>query len=103
LTAIIARHSKPGIIISDHGTQFTCSAVLDWQKPRSNRISSCPARGCRIASSSASMTTASMTRMCDELLTETLLFDIDDACAKLAAWLADFNLKRPQSALIHDA
>ena len=38
-------------------------------------------------------------RMRDELLNETLFFDLDDARAKIAAWVADFNTARPHSAL----
>ncbi|MGY4230292.1 transposase InsO family protein [Bradyrhizobium sp. USDA 4503] len=34
-------------------------------------------------------------RMRDELLNETLFFDLDDARAKIAAWVADYNLRRP--------
>lgn len=30
LTAIIERHGKPGMIVSDHGTEFTCNAMLAW-------------------------------------------------------------------------
>jgi transposase InsO family protein len=30
-------------------------------------------------------------RMRDELLNETLFFDLDDARAKIAAWVADYN------------
>ena len=38
-------------------------------------------------------------RMRDELLNETLFLDLDDARAKIAAWVADYNLERPHSAL----
>src|SRR4051794_41509174 len=38
-------------------------------------------------------------RMRDELLNETLFFDLDDARAKLSAWVADYNDQRPHSAL----
>lgn len=38
-------------------------------------------------------------RMRDELLNETLFFDLDDARAKIANWVADYNLRRPHSAL----
>ncbi|MHC2432684.1 hypothetical protein ACVMB0_000059 [Bradyrhizobium sp. USDA 4451] len=36
-------------------------------------------------------------RMRDELLNETLFFGLDDARAKLAAWVADYNGERPHS------
>jgi hypothetical protein len=37
--------------------------------------------------------------MRDELLNETLFFDLDDARTKIAAWVADYNDQRPHSAL----
>jgi putative transposase len=38
-------------------------------------------------------------RMRDELLNETLFFELDDARAKIAAWVADYNIRRPHSSL----
>jgi transposase InsO family protein len=38
-------------------------------------------------------------RMRDKLLNETLFFDLDDARAKVAVWVADYNLRRPHSSL----
>ncbi len=35
----------------------------------------------------------------DELLNETLFFDLDHARAKIAGWVSDFNLQRPHSSL----
>ncbi len=102
LTAIIARHGKPGMIVSDHGTEFTCNAMLAWcrdngvdwhfiapGKPMQNRAS----RNC------CAIVESFNGRMRDELLNETLFFDLDDARAKIAAWVADFNTTRPHSAL----
>ena len=37
--------------------------------------------------------------MRDGLLNETLFFDLDDARAKIAVWVADYNLRRPHSSL----
>lgn len=37
--------------------------------------------------------------MRDELLNETLFFDLDDARAKIAAWVEDYNDQRPHSAI----
>jgi putative transposase len=37
--------------------------------------------------------------MRDELLNETLFFDLDDARAKIAGWVADYNGARPHSSL----
>jgi putative transposase len=30
LSALIARRGKPGVIVSDHGTEFTSNAMLTW-------------------------------------------------------------------------
>ena len=30
MTAIVERHGKPGMIVSDNGTEFTCNAMLAW-------------------------------------------------------------------------
>jgi putative transposase len=38
-------------------------------------------------------------RMRNELLNETLFFNLDQARSKLAAWAADYNLHRPHSTL----
>jgi putative transposase len=32
LAAIVARRGKPGSIVSDNGTEFTCNATLVWSK-----------------------------------------------------------------------
>ena len=32
LTALIARRGKPGMIVSDNGTEFTCNAMLTWSE-----------------------------------------------------------------------
>lgn len=32
LTALIERRGKPGMIVSDHGTEFTSNAILAWSK-----------------------------------------------------------------------
>jgi putative transposase len=95
LTAIIERHGKPGMIVSDHGTEFTCNAMLTWchdngvdwhfiapGKPMQNGF---------VESFNG--------RMRDELLNEMLFFDLADARTKIAAWVADYNEQRPHSAL----
>jgi putative transposase len=30
LTALLARRGRPGMIVSDHGTEFTSNAMLGW-------------------------------------------------------------------------
>jgi putative transposase len=95
LTAVIARRGKPGLIVSDHGTEFTSNAMLAWTeeagvswhfiapgKPMQNGI-------CEAFNS----------KMRDELLNETLFHGLDHARAVVADWVADYNAERPHSAL----
>jgi len=37
--------------------------------------------------------------MRDEFMNETVFFDLEDARAKIAAWVADYNSERPHSSL----
>ncbi|MHC2581728.1 transposase InsO family protein [Bradyrhizobium diazoefficiens] len=32
LKAVVERRGKPGMIVSDHGTELTCNAMLAWSK-----------------------------------------------------------------------
>lgn len=95
LTAIVARRGKLDLIVSDHGTEFTSNAMLEWTqsvgvawhfiapgKPMQNGI--CEAFNAR---------------MRDELLNETLFFSLGHARAAAARWVADYNHSRPHSAL----
>ena len=95
LTRLIDRRGKPGMIVSDNGTEFTCNAMLSWSedhqiawhfiapgKPMQNGF-------CESFNG----------RMRDELLNETLFFGLDHARAKIAAWAADYNSQRPHSSL----
>ena len=95
LTALVARRGRPALIVSDHGTEFTSNAMLAWTeethvdwhfiapgKPMQNGV-------CESFNG----------RMRDELLNETLFFDLAHARAALARWAADYNERRPHSAL----
>ncbi len=95
LTALVARRGRPGLIVSDHGTEFTSNAMLAWTeetgvpwhfiapgKPMQNGI-------CEAFNS----------KMRDELLNETLFFGLDHARSVIAAWVDDYNATRPHSAL----
>jgi transposase InsO family protein len=93
LTPIVERRSKPAAIVSDHGTEFTCNAMLAWSKDTVIDwhfiAPGKPMQNGFIESFNG--------RMRDELLNETLFFDLDDARA--AVWVADYNLRRPHSSL----
>ncbi len=86
---------QAGMIVSDHGTEYTCNAMLAWC--RDNDVDwhfiapGKPMQNGFVESFNG--------RMRDELLNETLFFDLDDARAKIAAWVLDFNTARPHSAL----
>jgi putative transposase len=95
LTALIERRGKPGMIVSDNGTEFTSRAMLAWAqssriawhfiapgKPMQNGI--CEAFNGRIR---------------DELLNETIFYDLDHARSALARWTTGYNQQRPHSAL----
>jgi putative transposase len=95
LTALVARHGKPDLVVSDNGTEFTSNAVLAWcvqtgiawhyiapGKPMQNGI-------CEAFNG----------RMRDELLNETLFRSLDHARACVADWIEDYNTARPHSAL----
>lgn len=95
LDAIIARCGKPGLIVSDHGTEFTSNAMLAWTqsakvawhfiapgKPMQNGI-------CEAFNG----------RMRDELLNETIFYDLDHSRSVIARWVTGYNQRRPHSAL----
>ena len=95
LTALIERRGKPGMIVSDNGTELTSNAILtfaatqriEWHyiapgKPMQNGF---------VESFNG--------RMRDELLNETMFRNLAHARIVIAAWAADYNTERPHSAL----
>jgi putative transposase len=95
LTALLERRGRPGVIVSDNGTEFTSNAMLAWAqgngvswhfiapgKPMQNGI-------CEAFNG----------RMRDELLNETLFYDLDHARSVVARWTTAYNQTRPHSAL----
>lgn len=95
LADLIAERGKPGMIVSDNGTELTSNAVLAWcgevgvewhyiapGKPMQNGY---------VESFNG--------RMRDELLNETLFLSMDHARVQIAAWVEDYNHERPHSAL----
>jgi transposase InsO family protein len=95
LTTIVERRGKPGSIVSDNGTEFTCNAMLAWCKDTSiNWHFIAPGKPIQNA-----FVESFNGRMRDELLNETLFFDLDDARTKIAVWVADYNGDRPHSSL----
>ncbi len=95
LLAVIERRGKPRMIVSDHGTEFTSNAILSWageQRVEWHYIApGKPMQNGYIESFNG--------RMRDELLNETLFFDLDQARQLIGAWVADYNTARPHSSL----
>ncbi len=85
LTALISVRGKPGMIVSDHGTEFTSNAIFRWTKDHAvdwHYIApGKPMQNGFIESFNG--------RMRDELLNETLFFGLDHAREAIAEWIAD--------------
>jgi len=95
LTALIKRRGKPGMIVSDNGTEFTSNAMLAFAQD--NKIvwhfiaPGKPTQNGFCESFNG--------RMRDELLNESLFLGLDHAREKIATWVDDYNQRRPHSAL----
>jgi len=97
LSAIVATRGKPGLIVSDNGTELTSNAILSWSaemnvewhyimpgKPMQNGYAE-----------------SFNGRMRDELLNESLFLGLADARKAISAWVADYNNSRPHSSLAY--
>jgi transposase InsO family protein len=95
LTKLVERRGKPGLIVSDNGTEFTSNAMLTWAqdngiawhfiapgKPMQNGF-------CESFNG----------RMRDELLNESLFLGLAHARQRIRNWADDYNKRRPHSAL----
>ena len=95
LTTLIERRGKPGMIVSDNGTELTSNAILDWcaaQHVQWHYIApGKPTQNGFVESFNG--------RMRDELLNETMFRSPAHARAVLADWVEDYNTQRPHSAL----
>ena len=97
LTALIAQRGKPGMIVSDNGTELTSHAIFAWTKDHGvewHYIT--PGRPMQNG-----FAESFNGKMRDELLNETLFFSLDHARQVIAAWVADYNTIRPHSALAY--
>ena len=94
LTALIERRGKPGMIVSDNGTELTSNAILKWcaeHKVEWHYIApGKPMQNGFVESFNG--------RMRDELLNEALFRNIAHARDLIAAWVTDYNTERPHSA-----
>jgi len=95
LEALVTRRGQPKVIVSDNGTELTSNAVLARSGARSV--------GWHYIAPGKPMQNGFVEsfngRMRDELLNETLFFDLAHARADIARWIADYNHRRPHSAL----
>ena len=95
LTALIERRGKPGMIVSDNGTELTSNAILRWCSERAIEwhyiAPGKPMQNGFVESFNG--------RMRDELLNETMFRNLAHARIVIAAWAADYNTERPHSAL----
>jgi len=97
LTAIIERRGKPGMTVSDNGTELTSHSIfawaryfqIDWHYISPGR----PMQNGYVESFNG--------KMRDELLNETLFFSLDHARTVIAEWVEDYNTSRPHSALAY--
>ncbi|MBE1205365.1 IS3 family transposase [Aminobacter carboxidus] len=95
LTELITQRGTPGMIVSDHGTEFTSNAILAWSKDHEIKwhyiAPGKPMQNGYVESFNG--------RMRDELLNESLFFGLDHARSAIAEWRQDFNTARPHSSL----
>lgn len=95
LTTLIERRGKPGMIVSDNGTELTSNAILKWcteQKIKWHYIApGKPMQNGFVESFNG--------RMRDEFLNETLFRNLTHARDLIASWATDYNTVRPHSAL----
>lgn len=95
LATLIERRGKPGMIVSDNGTELTSNAILTFATERKIEwhyiAPGKPMQNGFVESFNG--------RMRDELLNETMFRNMAHARAVIRAWAADFNETRPHSAL----
>ena len=87
LTTLIERRGKPGMIVSDNGTELTSNAILSWS--RDHKVEwhyiapGKPMQNGYVESFNG--------RMRDELLNESLFSGLDHARSAIAEWADDYN------------
>ncbi|MBB3980368.1 transposase InsO family protein [Rhizobium azooxidifex] len=95
LTTLIERRGKPGMIVSDNGTELTSNVILIWSKEHKVEwhyiAPGKPMQNGYVESFNG--------RMRDELLNESLFFGLDHARSAISEWAEDYNTFRPHSSL----
>lgn len=92
---MISRRGKPGMIVSDNGTEFTSQAILRWAKDTGIEwhyiAPGKPMQNAFIESFNG--------KLRDECLNESLFSNLNEARKILKKWKEDYNHIRPHSAL----
>jgi len=95
LDKLIGRRGKPGMIVSDNGTELTSNALLAFAADRKiNWHYIAPGKPMQNG-----FVESFNGRMRDELLNETMFHSMAHARALIRAWVDDYNEERPHSAL----
>jgi hypothetical protein len=95
MTELIAERGRPGMIVSDNGTELTSNAVLVWCGEAAVEWHyTNPGKPTQYA-----FVESFNGRMRDELLNETMFMSLGHAREKIAAWIDDYNAARPHSSL----
>jgi len=95
LARVMEYRGRPEMIVSDHGTEFTSNAMLAFtQEQRIAWHFIAPGKPMQNG-----ICEAFNGRMRDELLNETLFYDLDHARCAIARWVTAYNQERPHSAL----
>jgi len=94
LDALIARRGKPGMIVSDNGTEMTSRAVLEWTN-RAGVAWHCIAPG---KPQQNGFVESFNGRLRDECLNEEVFASLAEARAVIERWRLDYNHVRPHSA-----
>lgn len=89
------RNSKPGILVTDNGPEFTSKALGQWTQEKNISLSFIrpgkPLENAYIESFNG--------RLRDECLNENWFISLDDAREKIEKWRKEYNNERPHSAL----
>jgi transposase InsO family protein len=96
LETVMTRRGKPGMIVSDNGTELTSNAILAWCAEHRIENGITLPRGKPMQNGYIESFNG---RMRDELLNESLFFGLDHARELISAWVADYNTARPHSSL----
>ena len=95
LTALIERRGKPGMIVSDNGTELTSRAILQWQQDQAVEwhyiAPGKPMQNGFVESLNG--------RFRDECLNEHLFASLPAARRIIEEWRIDYNARRPHTSL----